>query len=413
MHRRLNILISAYACSPGRGSEPGMGWNFVSELSKFHTIHVITEEHEFREAIESFLKTNERFRKITFHFVPIVKNDTLRAIWPPSYYWYYRKWQKKAYETALKLEAQHNFDLIHQLNMVGYREPGYLWKIDKPFVWGPIGGLENSPWHFLPSLGLRGFVFYFSRNIINLWQRNFSKRPRLAAKREKMALISATKNVARLAKELWSKEPFVIAEVGQLQDISHSRAGNRCLGEPLKIIWSGTHTPGKNLPLLLRALRMTSIDYELDVLGDGSMNKNWKSSARKMGIADNIKWYGWLTQDRALKIMKSGHVFVITSISDLTATVTLEALSLGLPIICLNHCGFSDVVNENSGIKIKVSNPKKAAYDLRIALERIYNDEGFRSKLSNGAKNRSTEYSWEAKIQMLNTIYNSLVTTVN
>ena len=57
-------------------------------------------------------------------------------------------------------------------------------KINKPFVWGPIGGLENSPWRFLPSLGLKGFIFfYFGRNIINLWQRHFLLRPKKAVKR--------------------------------------------------------------------------------------------------------------------------------------------------------------------------------------------------------------------------------------
>ncbi len=31
----MKILINAYACSPGMGSEPGMAWNWVSNLAKF------------------------------------------------------------------------------------------------------------------------------------------------------------------------------------------------------------------------------------------------------------------------------------------------------------------------------------------------------------------------------------------
>ena len=34
---------------------------------------------------------------------------------------------------GLKLDKKENFDIVHQLNMVGYREPGYLWKIDFQF----------------------------------------------------------------------------------------------------------------------------------------------------------------------------------------------------------------------------------------------------------------------------------------
>jgi hypothetical protein len=30
---RLKVLISAYSCSPGRGSEPGIGWNTAREMA--------------------------------------------------------------------------------------------------------------------------------------------------------------------------------------------------------------------------------------------------------------------------------------------------------------------------------------------------------------------------------------------
>lgn len=42
MSQRLNVLISAYACRPHEGSEPGVGWNLVLELSKYHRIWVLT-----------------------------------------------------------------------------------------------------------------------------------------------------------------------------------------------------------------------------------------------------------------------------------------------------------------------------------------------------------------------------------
>lgn len=36
------ILVSAYACEPGRGSEGEIGWSIVHELSKHHNVWVIT-----------------------------------------------------------------------------------------------------------------------------------------------------------------------------------------------------------------------------------------------------------------------------------------------------------------------------------------------------------------------------------
>lgn len=409
MPKKLKILVSAYACAPNKGSEPGMGWNFVTGLANFHELHVIVEKRKWEQPINDFLEKNPELNdSVTFYFIDKKRNKPLRKIWPPSYYWFYKKWQKEAYKLACQLDKKENFDLIHQLNMVGYREPGYLWKIKKPFVWGPIGGLENSPWRFLPSLGCAGFIFYTGRNILNLWQRRFLSRPKKAAKREMAALISATPNTSKLAKSIWDNESHVICEVGfqNTQKIAFNKRKN---GEPLKIVWSGLHIPRKNLSLLLKSLANVNFKFELHILGDGKLNASWKKLAKELRVDESCIWYGWVDKVVADKVYNSAHVFCITSISDLTSTVTLEALSYGLPIICLDHCGFSHVVNENCGIKINVSTPKKASMDFSKALEKIYADENYRQSLSQGAFLRAKDFSWESKINRLNTIYNELL----
>ena len=292
--------------------------------------------------------------------------------------------------------------------MVGYREPGYLWKINKPFVWGPIGGLENSPWQFLLSLGLKGFLFYAARNVINLWQRNFLTRPKLAVKRKNSAVIAATPDNRFLIKKLWGKDSTIISEVGQELN-KFTKINIREKSEALKIIWSGQHTAGKNLQLLLKALKYVNFNFQLHVLGQGGMTDIWKILANRLGIQKQIIWHGWLEKSNALKVLSNGHVFCITSIKDLTSTVSLEALSFGLPIICLDHCGFSHVVNDSCGIKINVSTPNKAANDFTVALDKIYADENLRQSFSEGALLKAKDFSWESKISRLNTIYNELL----
>lgn len=51
----LSILINAYACSPGMGSEPGMAWNWCVCLSKYCELHIITEG-EFKDKIENAVR---------------------------------------------------------------------------------------------------------------------------------------------------------------------------------------------------------------------------------------------------------------------------------------------------------------------------------------------------------------------
>jgi hypothetical protein len=46
-----NILVNAYACEPLKGSEQGVGWNWVIQLAKTNKVHVITRANN-RAVIE-------------------------------------------------------------------------------------------------------------------------------------------------------------------------------------------------------------------------------------------------------------------------------------------------------------------------------------------------------------------------
>jgi glycosyltransferase involved in cell wall biosynthesis len=412
VENKLKILVSCYACSPNHGSEPGMGWQFVRHLAEKHELHVIVEKEKWQYPIEKHLSDNpELSQNLKFYFINKKRNKLLRKLWPPSYYWFYKEWQKEAYSLAKELCSKERFDLVHQLNMVGFREPGYLWELNLPFVWGPIGGMENTPWHMLPSMGLYGSIYYSFRNIINNLHINLLTRPRKAAKRNLNAIIAATPHNASLIKNKWKRDSHVIAEVGLLNtDSIQFKKAPRATDAPLRLVWSGQHTPGKALNLLLLALsKIHDVNFVLDVLGSGTQTNKWKKLAKKLSIDHFINWHGWTEKERAYKIMHSGHVFVITSLKDLTASVTLEALSLGLPIVCLDHCGFSYVVNNTCGVKIALNNQNQVITDLAKALQFLFNNEDKRLALSDGAILRSKDFAWNKKVENIEKIYRNLV----
>jgi glycosyltransferase involved in cell wall biosynthesis len=408
MDKKLKILISCYACSPKRGSEPGMGWSFVLGLSKYHEVHVIVEKKKWEQEIKEYLSENKN-ENLHFYFIPKIRGKLLRKIWPPSYYWFYKDWQKKVLDLANKLNEKENFDILHQLNMVGYREPGFLWKIDKPFVWGPIGGTENVPWKLFSLFSFYGKIFYTGRNFINSYQRKYLKRPKLAASKKHSKLIAATPDIKNSIEKYWGAKPEVISEVG-IVNYRETNIQKRKVNEPLKIVWSGQHTSGKALQILLKSLSLLSdnISYELHILGVGKQTNIWKKMAEKLQISKHCIWYGWLQKEEALKVMKNAHVLAITSLKDLTSTITLEGISFGLPIICLDHCGFAFVVNKTCGIKIPVDNPESIYINFKLALEKVYEDEEFRFSLAKGALKRAQDFSWESKVAKLNSIYKKL-----
>ena len=401
----MKVLVNCYACSPYKGSEPGMGWNFVKCLSRMHELHIITET-KFRADIERYFEENPEERSFfRFYYLDKTRHKKLRKIWPPSYYWFYKVWQKKAYALALELDKNVNFDVIHQLNMVGYREPGYLWRMEKPFVWGPIGGFGITPWCMLPSMGLKGCIYYFFRNVLNIIQMYSLRRVKKAVKKAD-ELIAATQSQSEYISRLYKRNCIIIPEVG-LETSLFITNNDRKVGEPLRICWSGQHTPGKALNLLLDALGMnSSTDVELHIIGQGEKTEYWKRMARK--INKKVVWYGQTEKLEAHKIMQSCHLMCITSLKDLTSTVLLEALSFGLPIIALDHCGFSNVITEECGRKIDIFNKKQVVRDLSKAIDEIARNEDLRRRLSEGARKRALEFNWEDKAKTISQIYESI-----
>lgn len=403
----MKILVNCYACSPYKGSEPGMGWKFVNELSKYHELHIITEG-KFEADIRKYLSEHpEREKDFHFYFLWKERHKKLRKIWPPSYYWFYKAWQKRAFKLAIELEEKENFDVIHQLNMVGFREPGYFWKIDKPYVWGPIGGVGLTPWCMIPSMGLRGAIYYLFYNCINLWQMYTMGRVKRAMAKSD-ALISATQKTREAILKLYGKDSVIIPEVG-LEEIATNMIAQRAESKKLRICWSGQHTPGKSLNLLLDSLALCNRnDYELHVLGVGSQTNKWKKQAKRLNLDGNITWYGWIDRAEALNVMQSCHLFCITSLADLTSTVLLEALSYGMPVIALDHCGFSNVIHEGCGRKIAIRSKKQVINDFADAINELADNEPLRRKLAKGARERAMEYNWQDKAAIINKIYDSV-----
>ena len=142
--------------------------------------------------------------------------------------------------------------------------------------------------------------------------------------------------------------------------------------------------------------------------GVGSQTNKWKKQAKRLNLDSNITWYGWIDRAEALNVMQTCHLFCITSLADLTSTVLLEALSYGMPVIALDHCGFSNVIHEGCGRKIAIRSKKQVINDFAEAINDLADNEPLRSKLAKGARERAMEYNWQEKAAIINKIYDTV-----
>ncbi|CAM4099381.1 glycosyltransferase [Zobellia roscoffensis] len=407
MHK---VLINAYACSPHTGSEPGMAWNWCIHLAKHCELHIVTEG-EFRAHIEEALKSLPQAKNMHFYYNP-VSEEVRKMCWNQGdwrFYKHYKKWQYKTYQLALKIRKEEQIDIVHQLNMIGFREPGYLWKIQEiPFVWGPIGGLKQFPVNYLKGVSLKMNFFVRLKNFINIKQLQYDKRVNKALKRADV-LVSSIPDSYRAIKKYKGLESVVIPETGCF--VSKDIQIDRFEKPEFKVIWVGKFDFRKQLPLALKAIEATqNKNIKLHVYGTGTETQETeaKELASTIGIENQILWHGNQPNSVVQDAMNEAQLFFFTSVSEDTSTVVLEALSNCLPVLCFDACGFGYVIYEKVGKKIPLSNPSTSITQFAEQLNYLYNNRDELKRMSHNCIERQRELSWDTKAKTMVELYDKI-----
>lgn len=408
---KIKVLINAYACSPDRGSEPGMGWNWCVYLAKHCELYIISEG-EFRERIEAVLATLPQAENMHFYYNPISgkAREMCEKQGDWRFYTHYKNWQKKTLQMAEQIIAEHKIDILHQLNMIGFREPGYLWKIEGiPFVWGPIGGLKQFPVAYLQGAGLKMRLFIRLKNFINKFQIKYDVRVNKAMKRANL-LISSIPDSYRAIKKYKQTESVLIPETGCF--ITDNVPTKRFYSEDFNVMWVGKFDFRKQLPLALRALAATNNkQIILNVYGQGDelQESDAKQLATSLGISDQVVWHGNKPHAIVQQAMREAQLFFFTSVSEDTSTVILEAISNRLPVLCFDACGFGAVIDKTVGRKIPLTNPAKSTIDFAEQLNALFDDRELLEELSLNCKSLQQKFSWDEKAERVAELYQKVL----
>lgn len=404
----LSILINAYACSPNMGSEPGMAWNWCVNLAKYSELHIITEG-KFRNEIEAALPTLPQGKNMHFYYNP-VSEKIRKMCWNQGdwrFYKYYKEWQWKTYLIAKDICQKTHIDILHQLNMIGFREPGYLWKIpDIPFVWGPVDAKESFPLAYLEGASLKTKLFIQLKNTITKWQLQHAKRVRLAVKRAS-CVISASSNSQQAFKKYFQIESPLLNETGCY--IQEHPIIDKSKKEYLDVLWVGKLDFRKQLGLALRSIAATKNPHiKLHIVGGGN-NFIYQTLAKELGIESQCKWYGAISHEEVQTIMQKSDVFFFTSVAEGTPHVVLEAIGNNLPVVCFDTCGQGDSINETVGRKIKLSNPNLSSQQFAMILNELENNRDMLKEMSENCKERQKELSWDRKAQQMIGLYQKIL----
>lgn len=399
----LKILINAYACSPNMGSEPGMAWNWVSNLAKFCELYIITEG-EFRDKIEEVVPTLEQGKNMHFYYNPVT-DEIRKMCWNQGdwrFYKYYREWQWKTYLMAKDICSKKKIDVLHQLNMIGFREPGYLWKLSKendvPFVWGPVDAKNKFPVAYLDGASIKTKMFMRLKNFLTGIQLRYSRRV-LKAARQASVVFSASSNSQRSFKKYMRIDSPLLNETGCY--VQEHPITDKSQKETFDVLWVGKMDFRKQLALALQTMAAIGDNkFRLHIVGGGD-SAFYQQMAESLGVADRCVWHGAISHDEVQKLMQASDVFFFTSVAEGTPHVVLEAIGNNLPVVCFDTCGQGDAVNDKVGRKVALSNLAQSATDFAKQLNDLEHDRNLLKQLSENCKQRQTELSWEEKAKTM------------
>lgn len=409
----LKVLINSYTCCPGMGSEQGMGWNWITSLAKTGEVELfVISEGEYRLQCEEASKD----MPIHWYWNP-VPQSTRDKCWNQgnwSFYPLYEKWQKKTADIAREICSKEKIIIIHQLNMIGFREPGYLWQVSKetaiPLVWGPIGGLKQFPMAYADVGGFKMKVFACLKNAINIWQIKHDRRVDEALKQASV-LISSIPDSYSAIKRFKGLESIIIPETGCHQSSSpHHKEDvvKRFHNKSLTVLWVGKFDFRKRLDIALKTMALLKAkDVVLKVYGTG--NEQQIAYAHELvcslGIESMVEFMGARPNDEVKEAMHNADLFFFTSVNEDTSTVVLEAVSNNLPVVCFDCCGMAAVIDEKVGRKVTLTNPEQSIKDFATTIDYFHNHRDDLLNCSTNCRERAEELSWVNKAKRMIEIY--------
>lgn len=402
------ILATCYAVNPYKGSEDGMGWNFVNQIARYNKVIAITRENN-QPAIEKYMKEhpNEIYQNITFLYFDLPYWMRFWKKGGRGAMLYYYMWQRGIVPFIKKQKIK--FDIAHNVNFHNDWTPSFLHKLEKPMVWGPIGHHPIIPGQYLKPYSIKYLLVDRATWLVKqlFWKLSFSLKRTV---RKADHILCMNTGVAAM---LNLKKTFTIQPSVATEDFFEGAIVKK---EGFKIISVGRFVPLKGFDLTLHSfikfLYSLSVseraDCKLTLVGTGPEKDFYRKIIAENKVEEYVEIIEWIDRKELMKLYEKASVFLFPS-HEGAGMVVAEAMSFGLPVICLNNEGPGEFINTNCGFAVPQLDYNNTVSELKEALQKLYFDKELLLKMSFGARKQFEEkFTWDSRGEHLNTIYKTL-----
>jgi glycosyltransferase involved in cell wall biosynthesis len=414
--RNLRLLTCAFACSPSGNIRLGsgeavLGWNLVTQLARFHEVHVLTHPSN-REGIEK-RPAEPAHPTLHFHFFELPRWLSVLQKLQGCFQVYAYLWQIQAYFVARRLHGKIRFDAFHHITYANDWGASYVGAfLPIPYLRGPCGGAQRTPRQYLSEYALHNRFWERVRAGMGWILRHDPFFIRGQARAQKI-LVCNRESLLALPRRFQYKATFFPVNGISSEDLKIIANRNGSQGPPCDGAMAGGSVPAqefrvfsagrlialKGYKLAIRAFKLFAGQHpeaKLEIVGEGPDLSRLQDLVGSLQLGNQVRLPGWMARDEVLATMCSCDVFLFPSFRDGGGAVVIEAMAAGKPVICMDLAGPAMHVTEECGIKIPAGSPQETVELIAQALERLYRDRGLRLKMGQAARQRAEEaYDWD------------------
>ena len=159
----------------------------------------------------------------------------------------------------------------------------------------------------------------------------------------------------------------------------------------------------KDQPTLLRALAAlaeTGLEFQMDIVGEDTLQGEMQRLARQLGLEHHVHFHGFKTQRELRPMMESADLLVMSSLHEAGPLVLLEAAVAGVPAVGTAVGHFAEW-SPSAALAV----PVKGWEELANAIREVLANEGLRLRLAREAQHLAMLEDADCTVQAFQALY--------
>ncbi|MBQ5644069.1 MAG: glycosyltransferase family 4 protein [Bacteroidaceae bacterium] len=394
---KTKIFVSAYACEPGLGSEIGVGWHWVLEMSKHFELWVLTRESN-RGTIEPWIALHHEFSGIHFLYFDLPKWARFWKKGMRGVRTYYNIWQLCTNRIVKRTMRKNDIKVFHHLTY-----GNVLWKVSSYgqkqfFVWGPVGGLETIPAEYSSQYARKSrLIEWVRRMAVKALPLNFGFKKRCRCADLILCKTEITRDLIP-ARHRAKAVLFTDVAVEQQPKVTTASGNN---SDRVEFITVGRLDAWRGFDLVIESFARVAKTHKkihLTIVGKGADKERLKGIINKLGLQEQVTFTGKVAMDEYYRLLAASDVVVNASLKEGAVTVSFDSMAMGKPLICLDTTGYTRYFSNEYAIVIPRTGREEVIDNLAAAMERMTNADE-RKSIGEKAKNAGAQFTWAARCE--------------